>query len=205
MLDHDYLKYFTISSNSILVDLGATLGEFGQMALPQLRQTNSTLYCVEPSLWNIKHLAEWINKEAHENVVLLGCGIWDANTSLKLSVSTNYVLHHVEGLENNFGSEEVRKDIMPVVSLDTLIEIAGGRIDYLKADIEGAELEVFLNCKNIKAIENFAIASYHIRDGEKTVYKLQKFFEEKGFTTRHENLGFNGFAPHDMLYCTLEK
>lgn len=201
MLDHNYLKYYTPTENNKLVDLGATLGELGKLVLPQLQATNSLIYCVEPSLWNIERLSKWINESAAGNAVLLGCGVWKEDTSVKLMVSSNFVLHRVEGLENNFNSEDVRTDTMPVLSLDTIINICGGSIDFVKADIEGAELEVFLNCKNIDKVKNLTIAAYHIRDGKKTLETLIPFFESKGFEVKHECESYDGYPPADLIYC----
>ena len=54
------------------------------------------------------------------------------------------------------------------------------KLDFVKMDIEGAEIEALEGCiVTIKSLSpNFAIASYHIVNGEPTYIKLEKFFEK---------------------------
>lgn len=96
---------------------------------------------------------------------------------------------------------DVRKELLPVLSLDTIIDIIGREINFLKADIEEAELEVFMKCKKINKIKNMAIASYHIVDGKKTFETLDPFLDEIGYKVIHEFESFNGFPHYNVTYA----
>lgn len=56
-------------------------------------------------------------------------------------------------------------------------------LDFIKMDIEGAEIEALEGC--IQTIEklkpNFAIASYHIVDGAATYIKVEEFFKKRNY------------------------
>ena len=57
------------------------------------------------------------------------------------------------------------------------------KLDFIKMDIEGAEIEALDGC--VQTIEklkpNFAIASYHIVDGAPTYIKVEKFFQKMNY------------------------
>ncbi len=205
-LDHDYLKYYTITDKSVLIDLGATNGEFIFINKDTILKTDAFVVNVEPVAEQYSRMADWINHNMPNNAIVLSTGVWKENTCLTLNVTDNVWcnMFEIHGHDVSAVASTVRSSAAPVITLDTVIEIAGGKIDFLKADIEGAELEVFENCKNLDKIANFAIASYHIRDNVKTYIRLQKFFETKGYKTKHEFIPFDGFMPYDMLYCSKE-
>jgi hypothetical protein len=57
------------------------------------------------------------------------------------------------------------------------------KLDFIKMDIEGAEIEALDGC--VETIENlkpnFAIASYHIVNGEATYIKVEEFFKKRNY------------------------
>jgi len=95
------------------------------------------------------------------------------NKQEKLKISDEFGASHITCKEG----EEVEAD-----TLDNLINKMGlRRIDFLKADIEGAEIEMLGGAKKAlinKIIKNFAIASYHIIDGKMTFKSLENTFRK---------------------------
>lgn len=57
------------------------------------------------------------------------------------------------------------------------------RLDLIKMDIEGAEIEAVEGClETMRTLKpNFAIASYHIINGEPTYIKLEEFFKKNNY------------------------
>lgn len=74
------------------------------------------------------------------------------------------------------------------------------KLDFIKMDIEGAEIEALAGAINtIKTLKsNFAIATYHLVNGERTYIKVEQFFKKlnypyKTVTIRgNENITFAG-------------
>src|SRR5690606_29890963 len=57
------------------------------------------------------------------------------------------------------------------------------RLDFIKMDIEGAEVEAMEGCvETMKRFNpDFAIASYHIVNNEPTCHKIEEFFEKHNY------------------------
>jgi hypothetical protein len=57
------------------------------------------------------------------------------------------------------------------------------KLDFIKMDIEGAELEALDGCRaTIKTLKpNFSIASYHVVNGEQTYIKVEQFFNNMNY------------------------
>jgi hypothetical protein len=57
------------------------------------------------------------------------------------------------------------------------------KLDFIKMDIEGAEIEALEGCVlTIEKLQpNFAIASYHIVDGAPTYIKVEEFFQKMNY------------------------
>ena len=70
-------------------------------------------------------------------------------------------------------------DSSETITLDTLVK---EKIDFLKLDIEGAEVDALNGGKNILANSNAqcAICSYHTKDAQK---QIETYFKELGYST----------------------
>ena len=73
------------------------------------------------------------------------------------------------------------------------------RVDFLKMDIEGAEIEALAGGqKTFQNTKNFAIACYHKRNNRTTGEILEPVFRRMSFRTKI------GFFLHPTLYGTKE-
>ena len=77
-------------------------------------------------------------------------------------------------------------DTIDLIDLDSFIDdYEIKRVDFIKMDIEGAEIEALQGAK--KSLNLFspriAIASYHIRDGKRTAEWVENFLNEQGYTS----------------------
>lgn len=97
-------------------------------------------------------------------------------------------------------NDEIKGEIMDYkfVKLDDEIKNLGiNKVDFIKMDVEGAEIEAIEGCKNILKNNNvnLAIASYHIRNGEETYKKLEPMLNNFGYKTKTE------FPEHLTTYA----
>lgn len=207
-VDHDYLKYYRIPKGSILVDVGASVGEWGSEILPQLKEAGALLVCMEPAPWCIERLAKWVNEESFGFATILSAALtWSLNGPVGLKIADSYLISHLDSLPGNpmerWGGKPVRTDPVVGMTLESLARIFG-QIGMVKMDIEGAEVPAIVNTADfvLDHIDNFTIAAYHDYEGRKTWEILQPFLESKGYKTIHECVPYKDFPAMDMLYAT---
>lgn len=204
-LDHDYLKYYSIGKNHKILDLGATNGEFIILNKEEILKQNALVINVEPVIEQYCRMSLWIKENMVNNAIVLSTGVWNKNTILTLNVTDNVWcnMFDVHGHDVSAIAGQVRKNIAPVLSLDAMIEMCGGEVDFLKADIEGAEIEAIEGAKNLTAIKNMAIAAYHIRNDQKTYVRLTGYLQERGYHVINECIPYGKFPAYDILYAKL--
>lgn len=203
-LDHDYLKYRKIQDEDVILDIGATGGEFAKDFLEDILRTNSQYIAVEPEEYNRKVLKDFLDKNLPLNSSIVDCAISPVDGIINLKISSSYLYHSVyeHALASNFYKE------IPVKSmrLDTLIKYLNRDISILKCDIEGEELEIFSDRSFdlYDKLSYISIAAYHDISvgGDKTYTILKPLFESKGFKTIVE-VGdeAKGFIPLELLYA----
>lgn len=209
-VDHDYLKHFRMGEKSLLIDIGASVGEWGAEILPQLKATGSLLVCMEPAPWCLGHLARWVNDEGYGHAMILSAAITSGENRVeRLKIADSYLVSHLESLPGDpmgkWGNHAVRTDPVVGLTLMGLLESLGlPFVDMVKMDIEGAEVPVIMGAPDeaFHLIQNFTIAAYHDWEGQKTWEILQPFLESKGYRTIHECTPYREFPAMDLLYAT---
>lgn len=207
-LDHDYLKYYTIKPNDVLLDLGATVGEFGVLNANAIIKNKALLINVEPEKESFNKMKKNFHEAGLERVMYYNYGAWDKDTTLTFVLTDNPWCNM---FEEHAGTPQnvtiVDRISLPVLSLKTIMKNSGvDHINFLKVDIEGAELETFMNFDNLTSVKNFAIAAYHVRK-DKQVYTwevLKPFFEAQGYKVIKEAIPYGHFPAYTLLYGTLD-
>jgi FkbM family methyltransferase len=137
------MKHF-LSGCSVVFDVGAHTGEWTRLALSI--NPGLIIHCFEPSRDNFDHL---IRNVSSPNVTCNPFGLSSENGERPLFIFRSapglHSLYQRRGLEDGWGLKTPRET--ETVMLDTLENYCAqrqiGRIDFLKIDVEGHELEVF--------------------------------------------------------------
>jgi len=182
-----YLKNYQLKEGDIVIDAGAYEGEFTILASKLVGDTGKVI-SIEPTKEGYYKLLKNIALNNLTNVIPLKIALW--NKHGKLKISDEFGGSHITCKDG----EEVEAD-----TLDNLINKMGLKsIDFLKADIEGAEIEMLEGAKKAlmnKLIKNFAIASYHIIDGKMTFKSLESTFRKFDYLVK------TGFKSHLTIYA----
>lgn len=185
---YGYTKKREIHSGDVVVDAGAFPGEFTVYASKKVGNEGLVI-ALEPDPSNLDVLRETVELNELENVVLLEKALW--SNSKTLTLEHRGLASHLE--ENG---------AIPTNST-TLDRLYGkfGQVDFVKMDIEGAEIRAIEGSEWLIKEEHpyFAIASYHkdLDDGKETAPQLEKIFSqmeyqvETGFPKHRTTWAFN--------------
>lgn len=129
----DYLK---LGSGDTFIDVGAHLGKYAISAARIVGERGKVI-AIEPHPRNFEILNKNININNLQNVTALNLACWKRNETLKLFEGDKSGQHSVKE-DFNFGAIEVQAKKLD----DVLKEFDMKRVDSVKIDVEGAEVEV---------------------------------------------------------------
>ena len=168
---HDYERYVSVEPGDVVLDVGAGSDPgFPSFSFPASKKA-SLVVALEPN----PIYAEELLKAGIPNLVVVEKGAWNSQSTLRLHLAG--VCSSV--LEN--GEVPVQVD-----TIDSIVSQMGleGKIDFIKMDIEGAEIEALQGSENTLAnARKVVIAAYHKRDGVPTYLWVKPFLESRGFKT----------------------
>lgn len=176
--DFDFYTHFhKIQPSDVILDAGANRGYvslfFAMMA------GDGAVYAFEPDSKNLELIQKNLElNPSVQNVVTSDLLLWNEDTEIDFCECGSV------GSSAHWLPEPDKVVRKKAVSIDSWVrENSISKIDFIKMDIEGAEIEAIDGCREtIKRFSpNFAIASYHIVNGEPTYLKLEKMFQEMGY------------------------
>jgi len=160
-----------MSKNSVIIDAGAHIGKYTLLASKKASQ----VIAIELENQNHEILLKNLKLNEIKNVQLINAAL-ASNESYDLQIGEDSSTHHI--------IKSTGKNKMNIVSLDEVLNYSKKeKIDLLKMDIEGMELEVLKKSKEIKRIIH-AIIEIH-NDNELNIIK--NIFEQNNFTTHKNN------------------
>jgi FkbM family methyltransferase len=151
-----------VQPGDVVLDCGANVGVYTREAL---KQGARLVVAIEPAPENIECLRRNFEKEIAEGkVVIYPKGVWDKDDMLELmvdpqnSAADSFIIRRE-------GAKAVAK--VPLTTIDKMVdELKLEKVDYIKMDIEGAEVKALEGGR--KTLERFhprmALSVYHQAD-----------------------------------------
>ena len=195
---HYTTKPIRLSAESTVLDVGACEGLFAFRALKD--GLAKRVVCFEPS----ERMAALLRRGAESNALTDGIAIEQSGVG-----SQSGQAHMVDGDNPDAGyldylpSGEAHVDAVPVTSIDDYCrdhQLALGPGDLIKADAEGADLDVLLGAE--EQIRNgapqLAITTYHVDDhAERMIARLREIRPD--YTLRLKGFSFWTAKPRPVL------
>ena len=191
-----YQHFYKVKKGDVVIDAGANCGHLS-IYFSKLAGNQGKIFAFEPDKFNILRIEENIklNNDLTSNIKIEDVLLWDEDKLVDFYEAGTVGSSAVWMPDND---KCVKKE---AVKIDTWVKKNNiNKLDFIKMDIEGAEIEALDGCietlKNLKP--NFAIASYHYVNGEQTYVKLEKFFKENNYSYKtvwfhkHEIITFAG-------------
>jgi len=177
-----YQHFYKVKANDVVLDAGANCGHLS-IFFSKLVGKNGLVYAFEPDTFNIERINTNIklNKDLSNNIKIEELLLWNENKLVDFyeagTVGSSAIW--IPDTDKCVKKEAIRID-------DWVTKNNIQELDFIKMDIEGAEIEALEGCiqtiQNLKP--NFAIASYHIVDGEATYIKVEEFFKKRNYPYR---------------------
>jgi FkbM family methyltransferase len=157
----------TIHVGDVVLDLGAWIGDFSAYAAKK----GATCYAFEPSSETIKLLerTKELNKASDGEIIIVPFGAGAKSETL-----------HFKNAESSTGSRFVDGDddtdteSIEVVALDDWVRENNLRVDFIKADIEGAERDMLSGAAELLRTQapTLSLCTYHYRDDPQIMREL---------------------------------
>lgn len=203
----NYIKK-TIKPNMNILDIG---GNVGLMTLVFANQLNNTgkVYTFEPEPSNFKKLTDNVALNKFTNVLLNQLAVSDRSLNLKFYLSTG----NNSGVHSLIYNASLNSDYIevPAIKMDEyVIEHNIGKVDLIKIDVEGAELDVLNGMQSLlkkdKPIIIMEVVSEYLKSRNSSAIQFKQMMKSQygyeaylptinGDLTRdneqHENIGDN--------------
>lgn len=186
-----YLKCYTPRKGDFILDCGAHIGNCAVL-FSRLVGKEGLVIALEPFEESFNNLQNRIQRLRRRNIIAINKGVWNNSGRLPLKVFSDPVFCKiVENINVTIKHKEYKQ--IDCVTIDDLVnELELKRLDMIKMDIEGAEIEALQGSEN--TLRNYspcvAIASYHKRYDKPTYHKIEKILYSKGYC------GKTFFPPH---------
>ncbi|EJJ28059.1 FkbM family methyltransferase [Rhizobium sp. CF142] len=124
-----------------VVDIGANIGVYSRF-FSRLIGSEGSVHCFEPDPINFSRLKR--NIASLTNAIAIPSAVGERTGNIKLYTSDEMNVDH-----RTFDSGDGRKSIdVPLVALDDYFR-PGHRVDFMKIDVQGYELNVLLGAKRV--------------------------------------------------------
>ena len=172
-----YDKYKLINHGNIVIDIGAHVGMFTVKAARKVGNSGLVI-AIEPEKENLKLLEKNVKSLKLENVKIIPKAVGAFKGFTELVVSELSGTHKLALYPNPENPKY--KITVPIDTLDNIIQELGiKRIDFIKIDAEGAELDILKGARNaLKFADYLAIAAYHAPN---EANEIKEFLENYDF------------------------
>jgi len=153
-----------VNRGDIIIDCGANLG-LATIFFAKKAGRDGLVIAVEPEESNfliLQKIAE-LNKGSLATIIPIKKAVYKENTILEFCI-TRKTGHHFLAIYGGEQRKILKKQKVEAITIDELVKELGlKRVDFIKMDIEGAEIDALLGAeKTIKTYHpKLAICSYH--------------------------------------------
>lgn len=178
-------KFKNINSDPVIIDCGANMGLSVLYFAKEYPQ--SKIIAFEPDESVLPFLKQNISNYNLTNVLLYEKAVWSSNTNLSF-----YTDKGMGGrLEFSYLSDSPK-----TVKTFRLRDVLDRQIDFLKLDIEGAEMEVLYDCiDKLDLVSNIFIEYHSSKDKEQELGELLMLLKRKEFRY-HLSQSFSRNRPY---------
>lgn len=189
MCDEVYERFFPVRRGDLVVDCGACVGLFAVKAA-KLAGDRGRVVAIEPHPHSFSLMLENVNLNNLGTVIAVRRGVYSRRESLKLHLSSDWPGSHSLYINDgdSYGTKSDLSITVEVDALDTILqELSITSVDFIKMDIEGAEIEAMKGMDEVfRADVRLAIAAYHPINGKPSYKTVIPHLLGLGFEVRYD-------------------
>lgn len=167
-----------------IIDIGANVGYYSLIASKNIQQNKGTIYAFEPVSKNFARLNENILLNKIDCIICYKKAVSNENASIKINVGNdqNWGMSSINS-HNHLSSES---EIVQCETLDSFCKSVNiSRVDLIKIDVEGAELNVLKGMQKIIEIYKpeimIEVSDQHLNKQNVSSQDVFNFFWERGY------------------------
>ncbi len=189
-----YLKHYKLQEGDVVIDAGAYWGDT-TVPLAKMVGENGKVIALEPIPQICNLLGKNILINGLDNVVILEEALFNTTGLQKFKLTDDWYIA-------DEGDESERIYPLKTTTIDELVKRLNlSKVDFIKMDIEGSEIEAIEGAKETinRFHPAFAIASYHashLEDGKQTWEAIEPTLKEYGYEV------FTEYPVHLTTYAT---
>jgi FkbM family methyltransferase len=201
----DIIELFCPAQGNTVIDVGAHTGLYTILGSRYVGSSGKII-SIEPHPENFEILKRNINLNGITNVIALEYAAYSHNRSIKLYLpeeQSGYTIYNT--LMANRANYQDRYLMVDARTLDELLKILSVNakdINWIKIDVEGAELEVLRGASNIlmESKNIFLLVEIHSNDLYKQVVELIRIYNLKiKFEKWNKEIGWGHVLFHKVL------
>jgi FkbM family methyltransferase len=198
MREDDIIGQFHPRQGDIVIDIGAHIGKYTIIASKRVGE-NGKVIAIEAHSGNYEMLNRNIKLNGLANVITLNYAVYSKEAKIKLFLpdeKSNHTIYNT--LIPTRAKDEEKFVEVNADTLDNLLQqngISNAEVNWLKIDVEGAELEVLKGAHDIMSNSNdiaLLIEVHNIEDGKNLYRPIMDLLEKYNFKIEFENTWPNG-------------
>lgn len=186
-----YLRCLCPPKGGVVFDCGAHIGNCA-ILFSRLVGPEGLVICVEAFPDSYAKLLRRVEYYGLNNVIAINKGLWNKPTMLSMDAFDDTISCRMTSNPHRT-AKKIQEIQIDCVTLDAILsEYKLKRIDLIKMDIEGTEIEALQGASKTMTTMRpvFAIASYHKRNGRATYIEVEKILKNYNYNTK------TIFPPH---------
>jgi FkbM family methyltransferase len=210
--EDEIIRYFNPKQGDIVIDVGAHIGKYTIIASKRIG-ANGKVIAIEAHPVNYEMLNRNIKLNGLTNVTTLNYAVYSKETKLKLFLpdeELGYTGHHTimfNYLSSKFSLKDKESEKFIQVNantLDNLLQKNGmpQEVNWIKIDVEGAELEVLKGATNVLSKSNditLLIEIHYFHDDNHHYKEIVDFLKYYNFKIELEKIYENGRQERHMI------
>ncbi len=175
-----YNKHYSIQESDVIMDIGGYHGLYS-IAISKRIGPRGKIYLFEPNPDSFKVLKENLFENNIRNIIAINKAIYNKTGEFRFFKKKAGSRIVAKTFKTNTKNSIIS---VPAISLSEFIKTNHiNKINFIKMDAEGSEIEITQDIKSIPNINNLAIATYHYRKdyGSDTQKIVEESLKEAGY------------------------